>query len=45
MNKELLITKIKRDKTKLFYCGTSKDGFITVCEAEQARGRKKDKED
>ena len=39
--KILLKTNIKRDNTKLYYCGTSPDGFITVGEAEMARGRKK----
>ena len=39
--KTILITNIKREKGKLYFCGTSDDGFITVGEAEMARGRKK----
>lgn len=40
MSRVLLKTNIKRDK-KMYFCGTSDDGFITVCESEFARGRKK----
>jgi hypothetical protein len=36
--KIILTTKIKRENTKLYYCGTSDDGFITVGESEMARG-------
>jgi len=39
--KTILITNIKRESGKLYFCGTSEDGFITVGEAEMARGRKK----
>jgi hypothetical protein len=39
--KILLKTNIKRESTKLYFCGTSSDGFITVGEAEMARGRGK----
>lgn len=39
MAKQLLLTNIKREKGKLYFCGTSKDGFIVVSEAIMARGR------
>ena len=39
--KILLKTNIKREKTKLYFCGTTEDGYITVGEADMARGRKK----
>jgi len=40
--KILLTTEIKREQGKLYYCGTSEDGFITVGEADMVRtGRKK----
>ena len=41
--KTLLKTNIKRDKDKLYFCGTTEDGFITVGVADMARGRKKKK--
>jgi len=41
MGKVILKTNIPRDKGKLYYCGTDEKGFITVCNAEMARGRKK----
>lgn len=41
--KILLKTNIKREKDKLYFCGTSEDGFITVGEAKMERGRKKSK--
>lgn len=45
MSKEtILITKIKREKNYLYYCGTSEDGFITIGKSEMARGKKKKKE-
>jgi hypothetical protein len=44
MGKTLLKTDIKREKTKLYYCGTDDDGNVTVCETMMARGRKKKKE-
>lgn len=43
MGKEILKTEIKRKPGFLYYCGTSKDGNLVVCEAEMARGRKKSK--
>ena len=42
--KTLLITDIKRESNKLYWCGTSEEGYITVGESEMARGNKK-KED
>ena len=41
MGKLLLKTSIKREQGKLYYCGTSNDGFVTVNTADMARGRKK----
>jgi hypothetical protein len=41
MGKTLIKTNIKRESTKLYYCGTSAEGFITVCEAEMKRNKKK----
>lgn len=41
MGKLILKTEIKRQIGLLYYCSTSKDGYITVCEAVMARGRKK----
>jgi hypothetical protein len=41
VKKTLLKTNIKRDKEKLYFCGTTDDGYITVGEAEMKRGRKK----
>lgn len=43
MGKEILKTNIKRESGKLYYCGTSDDGCIVVCEALMARGGKKKK--
>jgi hypothetical protein len=40
MGKEILKTDIKREVGKLYYCGTSKDGCLVVCESVMARGRK-----
>jgi hypothetical protein len=40
MGVAILKTSIVRAKNMLYYCGTSSDGFITVCKAEMARGRK-----
>jgi len=40
----LLTTNIKREKGKLYFCGTDSFGNITVNEAVMARGRKKNKE-
>lgn len=39
--KLLLKTTIKREKQTLYYCGTSKDGFITVNSAPMNRGGRK----
>lgn len=41
MSKVLLKTEIIREKGKLYFCGTDKEGKITVNEAIMARGRKK----
>lgn len=43
MGKIIADTKIKREQGKLYYCGTDKDGNITICEAIMARGMKKKK--
>lgn len=43
MGKEILKTDIKREKGKLYYCGTDKNGNIIVCEAIMARGGKSKK--
>ena len=39
--KIIAVTKIKREKGFLYYTGTDKDGYLTVCKTEMARGRKK----
>jgi hypothetical protein len=36
-------TTIKRKAGFLYYCGTDKDGNITICEAQMSRGGKKKK--
>ena len=41
MGKILLKTDIKREAETLYYCSTSKDGFITVCSSEMHRGGRK----
>ena len=42
MTKKLLLkTKIKREKGKLYFCGTDSKGNVTVNEAKMLRGRKK----
>jgi len=41
MGQLLLKTNIKRDQKTLYYCATSKDGFVTVCSAQMARGGRK----
>jgi hypothetical protein len=43
MGRKILETEIPRESGKLYYCGTNKDGNITVCETKMARGRKKKK--
>lgn len=40
MGKAILKTNILRKSGFLYYCSTSSDGYLTVCEAEMARGRK-----
>ena len=42
---ELLKTNILREKTKLYFCGTSPDGFIIVGCSDMARGRAKKQDD
>jgi hypothetical protein len=45
MSKKIILkTNLKRELNKLYYCGTSDDGFITVGESEMARGRKKNEQ-
>ena len=39
--KIILVTNIKRETGKLYWCGTSEDGYVTVGESVMARGRKK----
>ena len=41
MGKIILTTDIKRESGFLYYCGTSKDGLVTIGKAAMARGRKK----
>lgn len=41
MGKVILTTELKREAGKLYYCGTDKNGNITVNEAIMSRGRKK----
>jgi len=41
MGKVILKTQIKREKDKLYYCGTDEQGNLTVCEAVMSRGGKK----
>ena len=43
MGRTLVKTNIKRQPGMLYYCGTASDGYITLCEAEMARGGKKKK--
>jgi hypothetical protein len=44
LGKLILKTTIKREPQTLYYCGTSKDGFITINSAIMNRGgRKKSK--
>ena len=43
MGKVIEKTKIIRDRTKLYYCGTDENGFITICEAQLKRRKKEDK--
>lgn len=39
--KTILKTDIKREKDKLYFCGTSEDGYVTIGESLMARGRRK----
>ena len=39
--KTLLETTIKREKGKLYFCGTNDKGNLTVCETTMARGKGK----
>jgi hypothetical protein len=41
MAKVIANTTIKREKGKLYFCGTDANGNVTICETEMARGRKK----
>lgn len=41
--KVLLKTDIPREKGMLYYCGTDKEGNLTVCQVEMAQGSKKKK--
>ncbi len=43
MGKIIAKTEIKREKGFLYYCGTDDKGFLTICSAEMARGRKRKK--
>lgn len=44
MSEIVLTTTIKREAGFLYYCGTDKNGNITLCRSVMARGRnKKDK--
>lgn len=36
-------TDIKRESGFLYFCGTSKDGFLTINKAKMSRGGKKSK--
>ena len=40
MGKEILKTDIKREKDKLYYCGTDKNGNIVVCETQKGKNKK-----
>lgn len=41
MGKVIYKTNIKRMSGLLYFCGTSQDGFLTICEAKMVHGRKK----
>lgn len=43
MGKVILTTKIPREKGKLYYTSTDKEGNLTVCEALMQHGRGKKK--
>lgn len=41
-NTILLVTNLKREQGKLYFCGTDKaTGMITVCSGTKGNGRKK----
>lgn len=42
VKKVLLKTDIKRAKGKLYFCGTSEDGFVTVVVTNAAYGKQKE---
>lgn len=39
--KIIFVTPIKRETGKLYWCGTSEEGYVTVGESLMARGRNK----
>jgi len=41
MKETILETEIPRESGYLYYTATNKDGNITVCRTEMARGRRK----
>lgn len=43
MGKIILKTTIKRQKDRLYYCGTDEKGNITICETETKRKKKSKK--
>ncbi len=43
VKKIILKTKLPREKGKLYFCGTSSDGNLTIGEVKMARGKKKKK--
>jgi len=43
MGEVIATTEIKREQGKLYYCGTDKQGNITLCCAVMARGGRKKK--
>jgi len=41
-NKKIILkTDIRREKDKLYWCGTSEDGYLVVGQSDMARGNKK----
>ena len=44
VKKIILKTKLPREKGKLYFCGTSSDGNLTIGEVKMARGKKKKKQ-
>ena len=43
MGEQIAKTNIKREVGYLYYCGTAKDGCVTLCKAKMQRGAKKKK--